>query len=91
MRFDAASVAKHVHSVELCLTCDAIHFRNELGNLNLNLHAVFICVDAVCRLYCELTNALQNVGGLLEITFCSLDEGNTILDISFSLIQTTNL
>ena len=70
---------------------DPVDLVYELRYFNLDLHPVLIGVDAVGRLYSELSEAMQYIVGFSEVSLRCLYKGDRIFDIAFRLVQTTDL
>jgi hypothetical protein len=70
---------------------DPVDLVDELGNLDLNLHAILGGVYAVRALHGELSHPVKDVLRLLEIALSRLNEGNAVLDVLRSLVEAADL
>ena len=85
------ATGKHVHTVELGVRSDTIHFIDELRDFHLNLHPVFRGVDPVGSLNGKFSDSLKNIRGFLEVAFSSLNEGDTVCGIPTGLLEAADL
>jgi hypothetical protein len=85
------NVGQHIHAVELSVGCNAVEFINQLRNFDLDLHSVFSGINSVGSLNGQFPDPVKNICSFLQIAFGCLDKRNSILDVSFSLIQTADL
>jgi hypothetical protein len=70
---------------------DPVDLVHKGRDLDLDLHAVFLRVDAVGGLDRELAEPLQDILALLEVTFGCLDEGDAVGGVARGLVQAADL
>ena len=80
-----------VGTVEVRGGCDAIELCRELCDLSLNALTICVVIGVIRRLDGELTDPLEDVGGLVESTLCGLSEADAVVAVPNCLVEATDL
>ena len=88
---NAPTAAKNPTARGQVLGTNAVDFIDQLRYLHLDLLAVRIGIDSVCRLHRKFPDALQNIVDLTHVAFRSLDKRKSVHRIVLGLFQAPNL
>src|SRR6185369_13835436 len=69
----------------------AVDFRDTCRSFRLESSAFSGAVRAVSRLDCQFADTLQVVGGLVQRAFSHLGDRDTVVSVTYCLVQATDL